>query len=52
MTNPDQLLTELRQAIPPGPSLDRVAGWVREGRPQRRFYPLLWLSRVWRRNLS
>ena len=52
MTDPEQLIEELRQIIPPGPSLARVSAWVRQGRPQRRFYPLAWLSRVWRRSLS
>ena len=52
MSDTDKLIAELRQALPPGPPLSRVHDWVREGRPRRRFYPLLWLSRVWRRSLS
>ena len=52
MKDPDRLIKELCQVIPPGPSLAKVHGWVRKDRPQRRFYALIWLSRVWRRSLN
>ena len=44
----DQLLTELPRVLPPAVTMSQVAAWVKRGRARRRFYPLLWLGRVWR----
>ncbi|WP_157976221.1 hypothetical protein [Lewinella sp. IMCC34191] len=48
MKDTDRLLSELPPVLPPTIPLVRVSAWVKQGRARKRFYPVVWLSRVWR----